>query len=78
MEPVKSIIHKAAFLVTVLAFLAALLGGVSLATAVIRSLIVYLITLLVISIAIKILRWNFLNSPKKNAANKQEAVQDSK
>ena len=72
MESVKLIVNKFALLVSVIAFISALIGGISLGTALIRSSLVYLFTLVVIIIALRILKWNFLNSPSKAVVNDEK------
>ncbi len=72
MESVKIIINKFSFFIALLAFLTALISGISIGTALLRSTLVYLFTLLIIIIAIRILKWNFLNSSGEPAVNNEK------
>lgn len=56
----KQFVYRLSLFVTIVTFITCLLSGISLATSIIRSAIVFLVTLFIIIVALNILRWGLL------------------
>ena len=58
----KGIVYKIAIFIALTSFVTSILNGISIATSIIRSGVVFLITLVVIIIALNLLRWGLMKS----------------
>ncbi len=67
MEPLKKFILRIALLAAIITFLSCMLNGISIATSIVRSVVVYLLALLLEVIALNLLRWGiWATAPTQN------------
>ncbi len=72
MEPLKKFILRIALLAAVITFLTCMLNGISIATSIVRSVVVYLLALLLEVIALNLLRWGvWATAPTQNVPMQQ-------
>ncbi len=85
MEPLKKFILRIAMLAALITFLSCMLNGISIATSIYRSVVVYLLSLLLVVIMLNILRWGIWitssteSVPKTDGlSNQEENVNEEK
>ncbi len=81
MEPLKKFILRIALLAAVIAFLTCMLNGISIITSIFRSVVVYLLALLLEVIALNIMRWGIwatAPNPPQNVPQKNKEVNQEK
>ncbi len=85
MEPLKKFILRIAMLAAIITFLSCMLNGISIVTSIYRSVVVYLLSLLLVVIMLNILRWGiWMTSPTESVpksdglSNQEEKVNEEK
>ena len=81
MEPLKKFILRIALLAAVIAFLTCMFNGISIITSIFRSVVVYLLALLLEVIALNIMRWGIwatAPTPSQNVPQKNKEVNQEK
>ncbi len=78
MEPLRKFILRIASLAGIIAFISCALNGISLFTSILRSVIVYLLTILLAVIMLNLLRWGVVaTSPPNNLPEKEEGKKEN-
>lgn len=79
MEPLKKFILRIALLAAVVTFISCLLNGISIATSLMRSAVVYLLALLLEIIALNMLRWGiWATAPSQKITQENKEVNQEK
>lgn len=79
MEPLKKFILRIALLAAVIAFLSCMLNGISIVTSIFRSIVVYLLALLLEVIALNLIRWGIgATAPTQNVPQENKEVNQEK
>ncbi|RLD16529.1 hypothetical protein DRI50_01655 [candidate division KSB1 bacterium] len=79
MEPLKKFILRIALLAAIIAFLSCMLNGISIVTSIFRSIVVYLLALLLEVIALNLMRWGiWATAPSAKAPEENKEVNQEK